>query len=153
MPNTAVDSCIIDPGPIAEDHIHVVAAVVWSGAEPRRFLIGKRQSGKHLAGYWEFPGGKLEFDESPRAALSRELREEVNIEPTSCAPFMQVYYRYPEKNVLLDIWVVDEYRGEVRAGEQQALDWIGVDQIEDYRFPPADIPVLDALRRLERTAG
>ncbi len=153
MPNTADDISVVNPGPIREAHIHVVAAVVWSGAERRRFLIAKRQADKHLAGYWEFPGGKLEDNESPREALCRELLEEVNIEPAVCEPFMQVYYRYPEKNVLLDIWLVDDYRGEVRASEQQALNWIGVDQIDDYRFPPADLPVLDALRRLERTAG
>ena len=153
MPNTAADACEVNPGPIRESHIHVVAAVVWHDVERHRFLIGKRQSGKHLAGYWEFPGGKLEGDESPRDALHRELLEEINIEPAACEPFMQVYYRYPEKNVLLDIWLVDDYRGEVRAGEQQSLAWIGIDQIDDFQFPPADVPVLDALCRLERAAG
>ena len=153
MPNIAVETCIVNPRSIDEHHVHVVAGVIWREIGQRSFLIAQRQAGKHLAGYWEFPGGKVESGERPRDALRRELIEEISIEPIACEPFMQVYYRYPEKNVLLDFWQVAEYDGVVEAGEQQALAWIEIEQIDAYRFPPADVPVLEALRRLERTAS
>ena len=65
---------------------------------------------------------------------------------------MQVFHRYPERSVLLDIWTVDEFRGEARGRENQSLAWVEIGRLEDYRFPPADLPVLDAIRRSE-TAG
>jgi 8-oxo-dGTP diphosphatase len=143
MPNTGAE----DSPSIDEDHIHVVAAIVWHSQDDNRFLIAQRQQGKHLEHYWEFPGGKLEAGESPWQALRRELAEEINIEVIGGNPYMQVYHRYPERNILLDTWSVDEYRGEVRAREQQALAWIGIEDVEGYRFPPADLPVLDAIKR------
>ena len=142
MPNTEAEFA----PPADEDYIHVVAAIVWHRQYDNRFLIAQRQQGKHLEHYWELPGGKLEADESPWQALRRELVEEINIEITGAAPYMQVYHRYAERNILLDTWYVDEYMGEVRAQEQQALAWIDIDDIEQYRFPPADVPILDAIK-------
>ena len=137
---------VINPDSIEEEHIHVVAAILWKRADADRFLIAQRQKGKHLEKYWELPGGKIESGESPRQALRRELTEEIGIDPHGASPYMRVYYRYPERNILLDTWWVDDYRGEVRAMEQQLLRWIGIDEIELFRFPPADIPILDAIR-------
>ncbi len=68
------------------------------------------------------------------------------IEPIRATQFMQVYHRYPERNILLDTWIVDDYQGEVVAREQQALAWIDCDQISAYQFPDADLPILDALK-------
>ena len=143
MPNTEAE---LAP-PADEDYIHVVAAIVWHQQHDNRFLIAQRQQGKHLEHYWELPGGKLEADESPWQGLRRELVEEINIEITSATPYMQVYHRYPERNILLDTWCVDDYLGEVRAQEQQALSWIDIDEIEQYRFPSADVPILEAIKR------
>jgi len=140
------ETLVVNPDNIEEDHIHVVAAVLWQQAAADRFLIAQRQKGKHLENYWELPGGKVEPGESPRQALQRELAEEIGIDPYSASPYMRVYYRYPERNILLDTWWIDDYRGEVTAMEQQLLRWIGIDEIEHYRFPPADIPILDAIR-------
>ena len=146
MPNTEADKPVINPASIDEAHVHVVAAIIWKQQERREFLIAQRQKGKHLQDYWEFAGGKLEPAESPRQALQRELEEEIGIRPTSTSPYMRVYYRYPERNILLDTWSVDEYRGEVRAREQQAISWIGPNEIDLYPFPAADIPILDAIK-------
>ena len=146
MPNTVAESFLINPESIDEDHVHVVAAIVWQSAEQNRFLIAQRPAGKHLAGYWEFPGGKVEDGELVNRALARELEEEIGILVTEAAAYMQVYFRYPERNVLLDTWTVSAYRGEVRARENQALAWIGLDEIENYAFPPADEPILGALQ-------
>jgi 8-oxo-dGTP diphosphatase len=147
MPNTAVESSLVDPAEFDDDYIHVVAAVIWKRDRSQHFLIARRQQGKHLAHYWELPGGKIEADESPRQALHRELVEEINIEPISATQFMQVYHRYPERNILLDTWIVDDYQGEVVPREQQALAWIDCDQISAYQFPDADLPILEALRQ------
>jgi len=150
MPNTAADRPIVNPASIDEEHIHVVAAIIWKQAEPRQFLIAQRQKGKHLQGYWEFPGGKLEPGESPWQALQRELEEEISIRPIRATPYMRVYYRYPERNILLDTWVVDEYEGEVEPGEAQALLWIDASQTHLYRFPAADVPIIKAISSSEK---
>jgi 8-oxo-dGTP diphosphatase len=59
---------------------------------------------------------------------------------------MRVFYRYPERNILLDTWTVEEFRGALAPGEQQLLRWIDVSQVDDYRFPPADIPIIEAIK-------
>ena len=150
MPNTVADTLRINPGSIDEDHIHVVAAIVWKTTRQDQFLIAQRPSDKHLGGYWEFPGGKVEFGEPADKALARELVEEIGIEMISAEAFIQVFCRYPERNILLDTWVVSDYRGEPRSREAQTLAWISLDEIEAYAFPMADIPILEALKR---TAG
>lgn len=150
MPSTAADSVCIDPVSVDEDHIHVVAAIVWQSSQCDRFLIARRPSGKHLGGYWEFPGGKLEPGETPRQALERELREEIGIEVGEAEAFMKVYFRYPERNVLLDTWTVSSFSGEVGSRENQPLRWIGLREIATYDFPPADEPILEALQDAAR---
>lgn len=147
MPNTVVECSLVDPAELDDDYTHVVAAIIWKRGSRQQFLIARRQQGKHLAHYWELPGGKVEVDESPRQALQRELVEEINIKLVSAKQYMQVYHRYPDRNILLDTWIVDDYQGDVVPREQQALAWIDCHQISAYRFPDADLPILDALRR------
>ena len=136
----------INPDSIDDNHIHVVAAIIWNRNDSGQFLIAQRQKGKHLQDYWELPGGKLEVGETPWLALQREIAEEINIEATRGSPYMRVYYRYPDRNILLDTWTVEEYRGRIEPREKQLLNWIDASEIELYRFPPADIPILDAIR-------
>jgi len=147
MPNTGVECSLVDPDELDDDHIHVVAAIIWKQDSRQQFLIARRQKGKHLEHFWELPGGKVEADESPRQALQRELVEEINIRAISATQFMQVYHRYPDRNILLDTWIVDDYQGNVMSQEQQALAWIDCNQISAYRFPDADLPILDALKQ------
>ena len=146
MPNTGVERSLIDPAELGDNTIHVVAALLWRQDNSQDFLIARRQEGKHLAHYWELPGGKVEVDELPQQALQRELIEEISIKPVAPTQFMQVYHRYPDRNILLDTWMVDDYEGDVVPREQQALVWINCSQINAYRFPDADLPILDALR-------
>jgi 8-oxo-dGTP diphosphatase len=150
MPSTEADFPVINPASIDEDHIHVVAAIIWQQGNPQpsqqKFLIAQRQKGKHLEDYWEFPGGKLEPGESPWQALQRELTEEISIMPTKAAPYLQVYHRYPDRNILLDTWLVEEYSGEVVPGEGQQLCWVDLSQIDRYRLPPADLPIIEAIK-------
>lgn len=131
---------------IATRATHVVAAIIWEPDNSGRFLISKRQKGKHLQDHWELPGGKTESDETPAQALSRELDEELGIEVIQSAPFMQVNHAYSDRTIFLDVWVVSEFGGRASSREQQELAWIGPDQIDDFLFPQADRPVLDAIK-------
>ncbi len=130
------------------DQIHVAAAVIRNNAN--QVFISLRPDHVHQGGLWEFPGGKVEAGESRWQALQRELKEEVGIHASHGEPFIEVYYRYPERNVLLDVWMVERFSGEVSSREQQALRWIDRAQIDDYRYPPADLPVIEAIKNSEK---
>lgn len=124
--------------------IEVVAAVFRD--RRGRVLIAKRPAGKPLAGFWEFPGGKLETGETHRDALRRELREELGIEVTGAYPLLDFSYVYPERRVHLFVWRVNAFEGEPRSHEGQGLAWISPDDLKDWRLLPADVPIANALR-------
>lgn len=129
--------------------VHVVAAAVIDAAG--RVLIAQRPEGKHMAGGWEFPGGKLEPGEERLAGLARELREELGISIVGTPrPLIRVRHAYPSREVLLDIWVVKRYSGEARGMDGQALRWCTQDQLEKAQLLPADRPIVRALRLPER---
>lgn len=124
--------------------IHVVAGVV---RDPRgRVLLARRTEGRDLAGLWEFPGGKVEPGEDPEAALVRELREELGIEARVGAPLIAVPQRYPDKRLVLDVRLVEAWQGPARGREGQALAWVPEERLALYPMPPADRPVVAALR-------
>jgi len=127
------------------DYIHVVAAIVWQPECRHRLLISKRQKGKHLQDYWELPGGKLEPGESPRQALDRELREEINIVSVNASRYKQVNHNYDDLNILLDVWEVTSFKRTPMALEGQIIKWVAVDQLAKYRFPAADRPILETI--------
>jgi 8-oxo-dGTP diphosphatase len=129
--------------------IHVVAAAVIDAAG--RVLIAQRPSGKHMAGGWEFPGGKLEPGEERMVGLERELGEELGISLIGTPrPLIRVRHAYPSREVLLDIWVVKRYSGEARGLDGQALRWCTQDELEAAELLPADRPIVRALRLPER---
>jgi mutator protein MutT len=129
--------------------IHVVAAAVIDVAG--RVLIAQRPPGKHFAGGWEFPGGKLEPGEDRRTGLARELREELGITlSVPPRPLIRVRHSYDYGNVLIDMWVVREYSGEPRGLDGQALRWCAQDELESVELLPADGPIVAALRLPER---
>lgn len=129
--------------------IHVVAAAIIDAAG--RVLIAQRPSGKHLAGGWEFPGGKLEPGEERLAGLARELREELGITLVGTPrPLIRVHHSYPSRDVLLDIWVVKRYSGEPRGLDGQALRWCSQEELDAAQLLPADEPIVAALRLPER---
>jgi 8-oxo-dGTP diphosphatase len=117
-----------------------------------RVLIGQRPEGKHMAGFWEFPGGKLMPGEAPLAGLSRELHEEIGIKVTGAEPFMRYTHRYPERTVHLDIWWILDYQGKAEAREGQRLRWVAVNELGDAALLPADAPIAKAIaERLQGT--
>lgn len=133
--------------PSASPPVLVVAGVV---VEAGRVLLSQRKSGTHLAGAWEFPGGKVEPDEDPRAALARELREELGVEVTVGDPVEITFHRYPTKGVLLLFFAASRLPGspEPRALDVAAVRWAAIDELRDELFPPADVAVLAKVRAL-----
>ena len=124
--------------------VQVVAAVIVRG--DGRYLLAQRPTGKVYAGYWEFPGGKIDADESPASALCRELDEELGIQVTVLQPFMAVHHDYPDRSVDLEFYLVDEWRGQPAGLEGQGLRWIAAAEIDRASLLPANLPVLDALQ-------
>jgi 8-oxo-dGTP diphosphatase len=123
--------------------VHVMAGLLLDSVG--RVLLAQRPVGKHLAGMWEFPGGKREAGEAPLAALARELREELGVTMQHAAPLIAVPWAYGERALLLDAWRVDAWAGEPQSLEQQALQWQFPEQVDPALLTPADRPVLQAL--------
>ena len=109
-------------------------------------LLMQRLPGKHLAGLWEFPGGKVESGETVERTLARELDEELGIEVSGSAPLISLPWRYPEKPVRLHALHVTAWRGEPRAREGHPLRWVAPRDMDVDAMPPADAPIVTALR-------
>ena len=123
--------------------VHVMAGLLLNTAG--HVLLAQRPAGKHLAGLWEFPGGKREPGEAPLAALARELHEELGITTQHASPLIAVPWAYGERELLLDAWCVDAWDGEPQSMEGQALQWLFPEQVDLALLTPADCPVLRAL--------
>jgi 8-oxo-dGTP diphosphatase len=121
-----------------------VAAAVILGPD-RRVLLTQRPSGKAYAGYWEFPGGKLEPGESPRRALDRELSEELGLTVHRAAPWLVQGYRYPHAHVELHFFRVFEWEGEPVGHDGQAFAWQTPGRFDVEPLLPANTAVLRAL--------
>lgn len=130
--------------------IHVVAGVLRDSQG--RVLLAQRTSGRHLAGQWEFPGGKCEPGETAEAALRRELAEEIGVRAGALRPLIAIPWRYPEKTVLLDVYDVLDYEGAPHGREGQPLRWESLSKLAEIDMPEADKPVLTALRLPPRYA-
>lgn len=123
--------------------VEVVAAVIVH--DDGRFLLGQRPAGKVYAGYWEFPGGKVERGEAPEAALRRELSEELGIEVTRAFPWLTRDYDYAHAAVRLRFFRVVEWTGELHGRENQLFAWQLPGAISVDPMLPANAPILRAL--------
>jgi 8-oxo-dGTP diphosphatase len=115
-----------------------------------QILIAQRPPGSHAAGFWEFPGGKFQPDESAHHALCRELAEELGIRVLDARPFMQLRHEYPERSVELHFFRVTVYAGEPAGREGQALRWVRPCDLDSAGLLPADQEVV--ARLLEKSA-
>ncbi len=127
--------------------ILLVAAVALIDTEGR-VLLAQRPKGKSLAGLWEFPGGKVDPDETPEAALIRELIEELGIDTwKSClAPLTFASHSYDDFHLLMPLFACRRWEGIVTGREGQSLAWVRPNHLRDYPMPPADLPLIPILR-------
>lgn len=128
--------------------IHVVAAVITDARG--RILLNRRNGTSDMAGLWEFPGGKREPGETSEQALARELHEELGIEAEVGDWLMEVPQLYPDKRLRLEVRLVQRWKGSARGREGQAITWVAPDRLGRYSMPPADLPVVAALRQADR---
>lgn len=124
----------------------VEAAVAVILREDGRVLLGQRPEGKSWAGWWEFPGGKVEDGETTAHALQREVHEELGIEASDFSPWITREFSYPERNVRLNFFTVRTWRGEPHGKENQRLSWEDPAAVSVGPLLPANVPVLDALQ-------
>ena len=122
--------------------VHVAVGVILGPAGD--ILISKRHDDSHQGGLWEFPGGKVEPGESVEAALDRELHEELGIRVTSCRALIEVHHDYTDKEVFLDVWLIDGFSGEPLGREGQPLAWCAPASLADFDFPAANQPIVEA---------
>ncbi len=126
--------------------VRVVAAVLRDA--DGRVLIAQRPAGKHMAGYWEFPGGKIAPGESSEQALKRELAEELGVALRRCHPLLQLRHDYADRVVELEVFAVDDYTGQPAGLETQALKWVAAADLGGQALLPADRPIVEALNSL-----
>ena len=129
--------------------ILLVSAVALIDSDGR-VLLTQRPEGKSLAGLWEFPGGKVEPDETPEAALIRELKEElgINVKPECLAPLTFASHTYDDFHLLMPLYVCRRWEKTVTAKEGQQLAWVRPNKLRDYPMPAADIPLIPHLINL-----
>jgi 8-oxo-dGTP diphosphatase len=117
-----------------------------------QILIAQRRAGTHMAGRWEFPGGKRHTGESALDALCRELREELAVEVDAAEPLIVLEHEYPDRHVELDTWLVTAWRGRPRGCEGQQLRWVAAGDLGNADLLEADAPIVAALIARTMTA-
>ena len=110
-----------------------------------KVFAAERLPGSHLAGQWEFPGGKLEPGESARAALGRELREEVGVEVVDARPLIWFPCEYPDRRVRLEVFEVSAWRGRPHGREGQAIDWVEPGDLKHLDLVAGAVPIVAAI--------
>jgi 8-oxo-dGTP diphosphatase len=135
---------------LIKPRLRVVAAALFDAQH--RVLIAERPAGKHMAGWWEFPGGKVDDGESDSAALQRELREELGIEARPESQLMTLTHVYPDRVVDLVLWKARLVSGEPRGLDGQALKWVDCAALADEKLLPADLPFISALQLISSPA-
>ena len=133
----------------AQKPVVLVVAVALINTE-RQVLLAQRPMGKSMAGLWEFPGGKVEDHETPEQALVRELHEELGIDIAvdDLQPLAFASHSYDDFHLLMPLFDCTRWQGEINAKEGQTLAWVLGDDLGNYDMPPADVPLLPALRRV-----
>jgi 8-oxo-dGTP diphosphatase len=112
-------------------------------------LLARRSPEQRLAGFWEFPGGKVEKGETPEACLARELNEELGIQTRIGEKFSESLHQYDHSTFCVVAYFVDWVAGDPRPKVHDRLEWVRIDEIRGYKLLPADIPIVDSLQKLK----
>jgi 8-oxo-dGTP diphosphatase len=135
--------------------VHVAVAVLIN--EVGQVLLSKRGDNQHQGGLWEFPGGKVERDESVFDALVREFLEEVGVRILNAQPLLKISHDYGDKHVMLDVWLSRQssaisdarvFEGEAQGKENQQIIWADFSTLDNYHFPEANKAIITRLKTL-----
>ncbi len=129
-------------------HFDVAAGILFDKAD--RVLITERLCDGPFNGLWEFPGGKISAGETAQAALARELAEEIDIEVTQCSSFMRLRHEYDDRIVTIEFFLVSDWNRDPTGREGQALRWVLKDALDAVELLPADVPVVEAIKKLSK---
>jgi 8-oxo-dGTP diphosphatase len=132
--------------------VHVAVGVITQTNEigDVSYFLTKRLEHAHQGGKWEFPGGKVEKDETVAQSLYRELKEEVSIDVLSCQPLVVIKHDYADKSVCLEVFLVDNFAGVPSAQEGQGEGWFSLAELQLLEFPAANKEIINKL--LERAS-
>jgi mutator protein MutT len=126
-------------------HVHVTAGLIWREG---KVLITRRPQGSHLAGYWEFPGGKQEEGETLTACLEREIMEELAVRVKVTEHLLQIDHEYTEKSISLHLFQCSDPAGEPQAIGCDDMKWVDPGDLDLYKLPPPDIRIIPFLKNL-----
>lgn len=124
--------------------LHVAVGVIFNSNG--EVLIAQRPEHTTSAGFWEFPGGKVESYENVVDALKRELNEELNIHVQESTPIIKYCYEYPDRSVLLDVWYIHSYQGVPHGSEGQVIEWVKPEKLNKYNMLAANRAIITAIQ-------
>lgn len=127
--------------------INVVAGIL---KDKDKIMIARKREGKPLAGMWEFPGGKIEKEETPEESLVRELMEEMKIKVKVLDYVDESIYDYGDKVVSLKGYVAEIEEGQITLSDHDKYEWVNPTEAYSYKIAPADIPLLDKFVEMVR---
>jgi len=122
--------------------IDVVAAVIKKN---NLYFIAQRNRNKHFAYFWEFPGGKIELNESSEDAIKRELREELDIEATVNQKIMKYSHRFKNTIYEISFFEINKFTGSIKKNVHDDLQWIELASLKKYRFISGDLLLIDRI--------
>jgi len=126
-------------------HVAVGVIISTNTQQQTQYFLTKRLEHSHQGGKWEFPGGKVEKGEIVAQALARELKEEIAIDVLACIPLTIIDHDYGDKQVCLEVFVVDNYIGEPSAQEGQGQGWFSLNELQKLDFPKANEVIITKL--------
>jgi mutator protein MutT len=132
---------------MSKSHFHVTAGLIWKDG---RLLITRRPEGSHLAGYWEFPGGKQETGESLEACLEREFREELGMKVKAVKHLLQIDHDYETKSITLHLFQCDWLSGDPTPIGCDEIRWVRPEELANFKLPPPDLQLLPLIQRLAK---
>ena len=127
-------------------NLQVVVGFIFN--KEKQILIAKRPDHAHLGGFWEFPGGKVEVQESSKQAIARELHEEIGIKVLQSTYITTYSHSYPKNTIDFDLWHINAFSCQAYGKEGQQVRWVNVDDLHQFTFPAANQNMLHCVHSL-----